>query len=492
MDIAQHGDDIDNILAQIRKAVGPQPDFSAPYAATRHNQSAVSLRFLEEPASEVAPIPPGGGFRLEDFDALDEQALVSAAYRAMLGRDADASGLATFLPALRGAHLSPVGLIGSLRYSPEGEARGVVVPGLRRAWLLDRAMRKPWLRRLLGPLIELRRQGMTNRRLQRRVAASDLHHRDLVLALNARLGEIRRSMLRLEQQVLEAEARAGEAHDMAREMVEDRDRAIAETVAIRRQWAEESRRLGSLIDKTTAQSPALPAAEIEALGEGRDTALYLAFENRFRGAPFEIKARLERYLDLFRLADPVMAGLPVLDVGCGRGEWLSLLAQNNVPARGVDLNAAMAGEAQAAGFDVTVGDAIAHLKQAAPESLGAVTGFHIIEHLAFNDLVALLDAAFEALAPGGVILFETPNPENLVVGACTFHYDPTHQRPLPPDLSRFLAETRGYEAVRIIRTDEDCRLDQPESGFRPGEINDWFRQPADYAVYGRKPVSEPT
>ena len=134
------------------------------------------------------------------------------------------------------------------------------------------------------------------------------------------------------------------------------------------------------------------------------------------------------------------------------------------------------------------GDAIAYLETLPEGSLGAITGFHIVEHIPFKSLVRLVDAARCALAPGGVILFETPNPENLVVGACTFHYDPTHIRPLPPDYLRFIAEARGFTDARIIRKDEDCNLAEPESGFAPEEINDWFRQPPDYALYARKPL----
>src|SRR5690606_20333342 len=110
----------------------------------------------------------------------------------------------------------------------------------------------------------------------------------------------------------------------------------------------------------------------------------------------------------------------------------------------------------------------------------------VVEHLPFRALVALFDEALRVLAAGGAILFETPNPENLVVGACTFNYDPTHMKPLPPDLLRFLADARGYGDARIIRTPEDCLLDRPESGFAPAEINDWFRQPPDYALFARK------
>ncbi|MBS9721303.1 class I SAM-dependent methyltransferase [Tianweitania sp. BSSL-BM11] len=252
---------------------------------------------------------------------------------------------------------------------------------------------------------------------------------------------------------------------------------------------EQQRQLTAFIDQARSalpeaatQTPALQAAEDASLDS-----LYIAFENRFRGSTELISQRLRRYLGLTCETPPVAAGGTVLDIGCGRGEWLALLRDANVAARGIDLNGAMAAEARGRGLDAQEGDAIAYLRGLEEGSLAAVTGFHIVEHLAFQDLVALFDAAYAALAPEGFVLFETPNPENLVVGACTFHYDPTHNKPLPPDFLRFIAETRGFSDVRIIRRDEDCQLDQPESGFAPVELNDWFRQPADYAVYARKP-----
>ena len=140
-------------------------------------------------------------------------------------------------------------------------------------------------------------------------------------------------------------------------------------------------------------------------------------------------------------------GERVLDIGCGRGEFLSLLKRNNIATRGIDLNGAMVQEAKALDLDVLEGDAIAYLRSLPDNSLAAITGFHIVEHISFKELVSLFDTANRVLMPGGLVLFETPNPENLVVGACTFNYDPTHNKPLPPDYLRFIAEARDEAQV---------------------------------------------
>ena len=181
----------------------------------------------------------------------------------------------------------------------------------------------------------------------------------------------------------------------------------------------------------------------------RFAAFYSAFQDRFRGDEDDVRARLGVYLpDVARVG----SGLPLLDVGPGRGEWLALLAERGVPAYGVEANDGQVERIRARrGLDVVPGDAIAHLEGLAPGSLDAVTAFHVIEHLAFADLLALLAAARRALRPGGLLLLETPNPSNLVMGAATFYLDPTHRRPLPAALTEFLVRASGFEDIEVRR-----------------------------------------
>jgi O-antigen chain-terminating methyltransferase len=96
-------------------------------------------------------------------------------------------------------------------------------------------------------------------------------------------------------------------------------------------------------------------------------------------------------------------------------------------------------------------DAIQYLSLQPPGSLAVVTGFHIIEHLPFETLLALFDAALKALRPDGMVIFETPNPENLLVGACNFYCDPTHLNPIVPTVAEFIARQRGFAKAEILR-----------------------------------------
>jgi len=150
--------------------------------------------------------------------------------------------------------------------------------------------------------------------------------------------------------------------------------------------------------------------------------------------------------------------LAVLDVGCGRGEWLELLNDHAISSYGVDMDEGMLNACFERGLSVIKVDALAHLSSLDSGSLLALTGFHIAEHLPFDRLQALFAQALRVLVPGGLLILETPNPENLLVGAANFYLDPSHQRPLPSQLLAFLAEHQGFDPVKLLRLQEEERL----------------------------------
>ena len=222
----------------------------------------------------------------------------------------------------------------------------------------------------------------------------------------------------------------------------------------------------------------------------RFAAVYPAFEDRFRGSEEDVRARLAAYLpDVER----VTSGRPALDVGPGRGEWLAMLAERGVPSYGVELHADFAARLrEARGLDVVHGDAVAHLAGVERGSLDLVTAFHVVEHLDMDTLLALLAAARAALRPGGALLLETPNPSNLVMGACNFYFDPTHLRPLPPALLEFLVAASGFSDVQVrpLHPKEDADLSGLRlEGVEPrterllgAALQKGFFGPQDYAV----------
>ena len=218
--------------------------------------------------------------------------------------------------------------------------------------------------------------------------------------------------------------------------------------------------------------------------------LYNAFEDLQRGSYAEIQERLGVYL-----ADVPTTEDPVIDIGCGRGEWLDLLGQKGIPAYGVDNNPDVAERAAARGLDVRTADALDHLAGVKERSVAAVTAFHVAEHLPLEALIGLIDGALRVLRPGGKLILETPNPSNLTVGATTFWLDPTHIRPLPSDLLAFLVSSRGFAEVEVRPLH---RSEQPIPKTDLGEIPDptverlvdlvnvHLGAAADYAVVGTR------
>jgi O-antigen chain-terminating methyltransferase len=188
-----------------------------------------------------------------------------------------------------------------------------------------------------------------------------------------------------------------------------------------------------------APPPAVAAAATRAAVDSS----YTAFENRYRGSREEIRERLASYVPWFRdLA-------PVADLGCGRGEFLLLLKEAGIAARGVDGNANVVQECRDKGLDVVVGDLVAFLQETPAAALGGVFAAQVAEHLPPPVLMALLAEAHRVLRPGGLLVLETVNPRSVVGLLEVFNRDLTHERPLHPDTLRFLAASQGFSDVRV-------------------------------------------
>jgi O-antigen chain-terminating methyltransferase len=184
----------------------------------------------------------------------------------------------------------------------------------------------------------------------------------------------------------------------------------------------------------------------QALSTGEiDDSLYISLEDYFRGDQEEVKSRQKSYLEFVR--EVVTPDHPLLDLGCGRGEWLQLLQEQNIQAQGIDSNIAAIEECKEKMLDVTQGDLVETLEGLPESSYGAITMFQVLEHLPFQLMVKVLREALRVLKPGGVFIGEIPNSETLRVGASTFWIDPTHQKPVFPGLLVFLATTVGYSSV---------------------------------------------
>ncbi len=202
--------------------------------------------------------------------------------------------------------------------------------------------------------------------------------------------------------------------------------------------SEETRAIRASL-ATAAPPPPLAAAANRAA----EDAAYVAFENRYRGEPEEIRERLRSYLSHF------VDLAPVVDLGCGRGEFLALLKEAGIAASGVESNAQMAEHSRARGLAVAEGDLLAFLRAQRNASFGGVFAAQVAEHLRPALLQAMLRETHRTLRPGGLLILETVNPRSVVGFLEVYNRDLTHERPLHPDTLSFLAAAQGFSDVRV-------------------------------------------
>lgn len=410
---------------------------------------------------------------------LDDEALVKAAYPSLLGRKAKASEAASWLAQLRSG-TDRYEFLATLRYSQEGKRHNVPVHGLRRARVKAAFRHIPGLGKLLANAYGWL---TTDARHRHYMARLDIHSRQLEQqnkALTTREAALM-GLIRDAQKNIEAQNAS---------IVELQTRQSEQLIQLQQhqQVQQELRsRLGYLErDNISSAGTPLQTGKSSLEVTGVPDSFYLAFENRFRGDAETIRSRLAYYLPIIDSIAPLVARLPIVDIGCGRGEWLKMLP-DATKRIGIDLNSMNVQACHDQGLSAEVADGLAWLRQQPEESLGAVTAFHVIEHLNFEEFNTLLDECQRVLAPGGLIIFETPNPENLVSAATHFYTDPTHVHPLPPAFSEFMLEYKGFTAVQIHRLNpipsEYALVEDSEIARR---CNALFYGAQDYAVTARK------
>jgi SAM-dependent methyltransferase len=263
------------------------------------------------------------------------------------------------------------------------------------------------------------------------------------LVLNAAISEVAEAQAKYRETIEAREHRhrtraevLAAAHEELRAMMGVAQHAIA---SLRRHL--ESGSVGPLVPGSV--SPQVAASD-QAFAPSLDSYKYVGFEDQFRGSRDAIRARQETYVPLF-------AGVTgdVLDVGCGRGEFIELLNASGIGARGIDLNHEMAESCRARGLNVVQADAVGYLTSVEDGSLGGIFAAQVVEHLEPSYLLRFLDLAFARLQPGGTLVLETLNPACWTAFFESYIRDITHRWPLHPETLKYLVTASGFTRVDV-------------------------------------------
>lgn len=302
---------------------------------------------------------------------------------------------------------------------------------------------------------------------------------------NALLAQLERFAGRVGEALLSLSARVDKASDVA-------ERATADTAVLSERLEELTKKTDELVARVREMA-ALRSPSFDA--ERRMD--YLGFEHRFRGPSDAVVEQQRAYVELF--AD---APGRVLDVGCGRGEFLGLLREAGIDSYGIDRYPDMVAAVREQRLEVVEAEALEHLASLEPGSLGGIFAAQVIEHFVERDVAAFFEAAARALHAGGVLVVETVNPGSLYVFAHALYLDIGHSRPLHPQLLAFLAERAGFRDVRIEYSGVPQDSERPEPLPRSGDasvdalseridenfkrVSDLVFGPQDYAVIARR------
>ncbi len=257
---------------------------------------------------------------------------------------------------------------------------------------------------------------------------------------------------------------------------------MKDTVRLR----EQLRRLLATLEAQELPTP----AQVRSISAPLEDIVYAGFENRHRGSEQDVKKQQEIYLPYFQTERTV------LDLGCGRGEFLDLLSQNNIPAEGVDFNEQMITICRERGLECRTGDIVESLASYPDGHLGGIFSSQVVEHLRPDYLRRMVDLAYAKLAKSGCLVLETLNPASVFTLVHVYFLDITHQQPVHPRALEFLLESAGFQDVEIRYSspldEEALQALPPESEAAAvlnrnlDKLNQLLFSPVNYAAIGRK------
>jgi len=551
--IETDGLNLAELMAQIRKDAESRKRSSLNNGDPARYRQLIIQNFNAFLAPQISSLPPlklqpelekRDRYHVNDLLGFHDEVFVRNAYKVILKREPDDSGMAHFLKNLRNGRYSKLDVLSALRFSSEGENVNAQIEGLSRGSVLRKMYRVPVAGYLLRLAVALGRLPVliTNfRRLEshsmgqlERVAshindavahlshemreqskANRTHFETLQKQLNDLKATVQvqiNSLIREHEKLLhnqsatqdELSVRIDLTNLHARKLDEQQERYAAELQALKVQVekqiddlierlqksrmdiAQQETRLSRLLEGAEV-TPSAPVQQSHPEQDHLLDSLYSSLEDVLRGTPEQIKEEVKVYLPVLEKAG-ISSG--ILDVGCGRGEWLQVLREEGFQARGIDTNRILVQQCKELSLDVEEREALEFLGSLSDESLAAVTAFHFAEHLPLETLVKFLDETGRTLKPGGLIILETPNPENLLVGSCNFYLDPTHKNPIPIPTMKLLLEARGFRCEEVLKLHAVSSTKIEVKDQLTSHLNHFLYGPMNYAVVARKPDTQ--
>ena len=404
---------------------------------------------------------------LDDFGCADPREFVDTAYRTILGRAPSDAERERMLEALLTGSTRPL-VLGTLRYGEEGSARAVDVRGLRARYLVQRLFRIPVIGAALEWASAVVRLPRTLRFFRGAVETQAVRQSALQQQFAAEYAALVQRTADAERRLVDAERTLDSAIFEARAVKELAERTRTRVDAIHPPPLAETMvfpggPLAAIARKRAGLSPGVPIDSLSAHTR------YALFESVFYDSR-TVAAKQRIYLDY--VDREVARDAPFLDLGCGRGEFLQILRGAGVESIGVDVNPEVLGPLRAQGFTVFEQDLVAFLEHEGPIFSGASV-LQVAEHLPPLQIEQVLSLIAQRLVPGAVLIVETPNPLSpFALG--TFHTDPTHISPIPPERMRYAVEAAGFERTVTLF---QARI--PEGQFAGPDPRAYY---ADYAI----------
>ena len=176
---------------------------------------------------------------------------------------------------------------------------------------------------------------------------------------------------------------------------------------------------------------------------------YAQFEDEHRGSPISVSSKLNVYKPLLVEFKKDRPDARLIDLGCGRGEFLKIATELSIDSLGIDSNEEMLASIGQPNLKLEKADVLEYLKKQENSSFDILTAFHLVEHFSSDYLLRVVNEIKRVLRPGGLTIIETPNPENIIVSTCNFYMDMTHVKPLPPQLLKFIFQNLKFNYVNL-------------------------------------------